>query len=630
MSRQLVTARPLGGPHHAPSLALAAPRLRRAITRRWLVTAGLLAAILGLYAWLLAPQLGKPFVYDDVNFALGACAIAETGLPYGNQGYLLHLYEQREQWALWHPPLYLYALGLTVALFGPSEAATRGLGVLCQLVTAVLTFDLGRRLAIGRAAPAAAATVAGVLAVALFLLNPLTVQAALVLDIDNTVLMTLVSIFVWSAVQRPGRWRARAVGGFAMLYAVLLWTKLTTPLILLAALVFTRLFGRAGGRRALEAVAAGLLGSILFLVTWFGITAVSGMPHDYTFDVMFREAMDSQASTRDRFTSLAAFASGSAPAILWLGPFFCVLFLIAGLPRLWKLLRGRGLHPDDLVVVLGAAIYLLYIMKLAGNFPKYHAAAIPLWAAASAALVVRFAGRPTYGQLAVAAMGAVAVAAWLIAQAPTHWGIQYTPGLVRLLIVVPAISGLAIVALWAQLGRVSAFHGLPVALAGLTLAWSLALNLHHRSVVGSTTYYYGRHGHVEVAQALGERLGPDELYIAAKEVAWYTPNKRYVDQESWHHVVFDLGRGFDGRWLGEEVRLLALEVGEPSFKASYEQLLHPRYQLVAQHNNFVLLERGAYQPLLVRVASQPERAHGLTEFTKRSSLDLADPLTSNP
>ena len=52
-------------------------------------------------------------MYDDANFALGARAVAETGLPYGNQGWMSERgdFSQREQWALWHPPLYIYVIG---------------------------------------------------------------------------------------------------------------------------------------------------------------------------------------------------------------------------------------------------------------------------------------------------------------------------------------------------------------------------------------------------------------------------------------------------------------------------------------------------------------------------------------
>jgi len=306
--------------------------------------------------------------------------------------------------------------------------------------------------------------------------------------------------------------------------------------------------------------------------------------------VVSREALESGTSTRDRFVSWAAFAAGAAPAVLWLGPFFCLLFVLAGLPRLWRLLRGRGLEPGDLVVVLGAAIYLVYIMKLAGSFPKYHAAMLPLWTAASGAAIVRAAGRPSWGQLAVMLVGFAAVFGWLQARADL-WAIEWDPTLIRLLIVVPLLVGLAMGGLWAQLGRVSPLRAAPISLAALALAWSLALNVHQRGLDGSTTYYYGRYGQVEAARALEDRLQPDELYIASKEVAWYSRHQRYVDQESWQHVVWDLGQGFDGTWLDQPVRVLALELGERSVRGTYERALAPRYRPVGEYGNFVIFER---------------------------------------
>ncbi len=550
-----------------------------------------IGGILAAYGWLVAPQLGKPLVYDDVNFALAAEAIARTGLPHGNQGYLLHLYDQQEQWALWHPPLYLYALGVTMALFGPGETAARAPGVLCQLVAAGFAFDLARRMATSGCKDATSGAVAGVLAVALFLLCPLTVQAALILDIDNTLLMVLLTVYVWLVARLADRWPPRTVVGFGLLYAVSLWTKLTTPFILLAGLAFTRLFQGIGVRGVLEALVVGALGWVLFAASWLAYTGLTSAPLSYTFDVAYFEAIESGASTRERFASLAAFSSGTAPAILWIGPFFCLLFVATGLPRLHRLLRGRGLEPSDLAIVLGAAIYLAYMVKLAGNFPKYHAAMLPLWAAGSGALVARSAGRPSWAQLAVAGVGLLAAGAWLGTRTPALWTIQFTPPLVRLLIVVPGLVGLALVGLWAQLGRANPLRAAPVALAVLTLAWSLALDVHQRGFPGSTTYFYGRHGQIEAARALDERLRPGELYVGAKEVAWYSHDRNFVDQDSWHHVVWELGKGFDGTWLGRDVRLLALEVGEPSFKAAYEGVLLPRYQVVGEFGNFMLFER---------------------------------------
>src|SRR6187401_1707964 len=125
MSATIERHAPHVGPPRTPAIAdVAVPT-----GASWRAWGQALAAVLALVCaalWLIDGQIDKPYVYDDVNFIQGARAIADTGRPFGNQGYMLHLYDQRDQWALWHPPLYLYLLGGTVRLFGDSEPAARG------------------------------------------------------------------------------------------------------------------------------------------------------------------------------------------------------------------------------------------------------------------------------------------------------------------------------------------------------------------------------------------------------------------------------------------------------------------------------------------------------------------------
>src|SRR5919205_281537 len=83
-----------------------------------------------VYLALVVPQLGRPLIYDDVNFAFAGRAVAETGLAFANAGHMSDRWDfsRREQWALWHPPLYIYLLGLQFKLFGTSETSGRLLG----------------------------------------------------------------------------------------------------------------------------------------------------------------------------------------------------------------------------------------------------------------------------------------------------------------------------------------------------------------------------------------------------------------------------------------------------------------------------------------------------------------------
>jgi len=569
--------------------------------RRQAVAALAAVAIVCCSLWLLLPQLDRPYVYDDVSFALGARAVAATGLPYGNQGYLLHLYWLRDQWALWHPPLYIYLLGAVVWLFGDGERATRGLGVLSLLVAAAVSFDLARRAARGHNCEHPRQLLAGVLAVALLVLNPLAIQATMVLDIDNTVLMVLIAVTVWAVMRLPDRWSGRVIIGLALLFALDLWAKMTTPLALGAAIVFVRLFqGRGWGtgwRGAVQALAVCALGIVVFVVTWLVVSRALGLPIDYTLDVVAGEAAESSASSRDRLVSLAAFVSGVAPAILWIGPFFCLLFVASGLPALVRLIAGRGLRVSDLLVVLGSAIYLAYVFKLAGNFPKYHAAMLPLWSAAAGALVARVSGRSSLLQWAVVLAAGAALTVWLLPQMAENWDIQFESDLNQNLIVAPALVSIGVATLWTAMGgravRAALIGAVPVALLVATLSWNVALDLSQRDRMGSTTYYYGRYGQRATAEALDAILRPEETYVASKDVAWYTHHQNYVDQESWQHVVWDVDDArFDGTYLDKPIRVLALEVGEPTFRKAYDGLLLPRgYQYAGEFGNFLIYVR---------------------------------------
>jgi hypothetical protein len=429
-----------------------------------------------------------------------------------------------------------------------------------------------------------------VLAVAVYTLNPLTIQATQVLDIDNTILMVLMVGICWLAVRLPGTWNLGMIAGLAVLYALSVWAKMTTPVALGVALAFTRLFQPVGWRGALQAVAVVILGGAIFTASWVGISALADFPLEYTLDVVRHEALESGVSSSHRLVSVRAFVFGVAPALLWIGPFLCLLFVAAGLPRLWSLLRGKGLDAGDLLVVFGAAVYLAYIFKLAGNFPKYHAAMLPLWAAACGVLVARMAGRPTLAQYGVGLAGAAVLTWWFSVHMEDAWGILWTESLNVDLIIWPLVMGLGIAALWALVGRRNLLGALPVALLALTLSWSATLSVVQRDRTGSSTYFHGRSGQREAAQAISQMLQPGEVYVAAKEVAWYTSERHYVDQDTWQHVVWNVnGANFDGTMLGHPIRVLALEIDVESHRVAYDAMLtRSGYQQAGQYGSFLV------------------------------------------
>src|SRR5207247_1633717 len=158
-------------------------------------------------------------------------------------------------YTLWRPPLYIRLAAVVFGLAGTGAAQARLVGLGCLLATILATYILSQAVFRDRADRRAI----GLLAAFLFAVNPLAIQGALVVDIDNTLLTPVLLLALLAAVRSldTGRSRDLALGA---LVAVLLWIKLTTPPVLLLALwvsPFLLLLSALGlGRRALQFASA--------------------------------------------------------------------------------------------------------------------------------------------------------------------------------------------------------------------------------------------------------------------------------------------------------------------------------------------------------------------------------------
>jgi len=523
---------------------------------RWLGPA-LAVGAAALFLGFVTPQLGRPLMYDDANFALAARAVAETGLPFGNQGWMSERgdFSQREQWALWHPPLYIYLLGLFAKLGGWVPAVLRLPALVSGLVSAVLVYLLARDLTRG---PPGAKRIAGGIAVALALLCPLAIQSVLILDIDFTLLMPLSLLFIWVYLRledTPRAWLA-----LAPLFTVLLWSKMTNPLPLLAVTVIWQVLRGKPIRSALHLVGIGGLGAALFGLSWLLIGTWLGFPLDMPFGVNQVQWEASADVARRAYTSPGAFVEGLQSTVLWLGPGLVGLGLAGVAVRCGQLVRVWNFRAADLLIGLLVVLVLGYVNKNAGWFPKYQVALVPLLACLSAPLVAyAWCAWPrvtVWSMLGAAVAGAVVEARlvrddWALQRS---WAIDLTSGEWLLAVV---LLGLVIAAPWRAVGAA----GVAV-LAGLALGVMLALNTVQVGAPYSTTYWYGTTGAPEAATWLDAHLGPTDTYVAAKEVAIRARNQRYVDQDNLVYA-FGTGKGFDGTWAGEPVRALVAWEREP-------------------------------------------------------------------
>ena len=555
------------------------------MSRAWL------ALVLGaslIYVGLVASQLNRPLMYDDANFALAARAVADTGLPYGNQGWMSERgdFSQREQWALWHPPLYVYLEGLLARLGGWTPPVLRLLGVVGGLLSALLTYLLATTLTRG---PPVMRHVAGSVAASLFLVCPLVVQSTLILDIDFPLLLPLTLVFLLAYLRLEGtrrRWL-----WLAPLFALLLWAKMTNPLPLIVVVAVWQILRGRALRAALHVFGIGIAGVVLFGGSWLLVGRWLGFPLDMPFGVNLVQWQDSAEVARAAYTSPGAFVEGLQPTVLWLGPGLASLGLVGAAVRVARLTRCWRFVGADLLIGLLAVFVLGYVNKYAGWFPKYQVSMAPLLACLGAPLVAyAWCSRPRLTLLsAAAALGAGATLSlrlvrddWALQRT---WAIEPVAGAWLLgLMVVPAIAGLR--------GRVAA-PAVIAAVTGITLGWSLGLDVYQATAAYQTDYWYGTTGTPQAADWVTAHLGPDDTYVAAKEVAIRSRDQRYVDQDN---LVYSLntGRGFDGTWAGEPVRALVMWQREPYTAALFDRVLPARgFHAVERFGDYVVYVPGA-------------------------------------
>ncbi|HEY7064994.1 MAG TPA: glycosyltransferase family 39 protein [Chloroflexota bacterium] len=590
-----------------------------------LTPAWLLPLLLAGYLWVAAPQLHAPLGWDEVNFYWNAQAVATIGVPYANAGFLgdRGAVGTQYQYGLWHPPLYLYTLGLAFWLFGADESVARGTGVALMALTAVVVFFLARR-----TLPPSARDWGGLLAVVILLVSPLTIQSALVLDIDGTVLTLLLA--AWSLLylcleDAPPRRQPLAVAVLAVAFAVTLWAKLTTPFFLLAVLFVYQVLRGRPLRGIVHLLGIGVIGGVLFLGTWSLACDWLGMPFDMPFGVTWAELHDAVGSDGDLQERLEGQA---LPIVAWVSPYLAALFAGATVARVAAFVRRRRLEPVDFLLGMGLVICGVYFVKLAAGFPKYHVAMLPFWAVVSAHwLALGWARLPRWA----AALGALGIAAacglalgYALVYVGDNWMLD--PRVVE----TPEGLGL-VVALGALLGPLALLRptGLGALGASLVLVlyagWAMSADWYHTQANYSTNYWYGNRGQREMAAVvddLMDRTGLSGPYIGAKEVVFYTHHQAFMDQDTVYELWEDQNRPFDGRLFGHDVPIVAAWVRDPWVRHIFMERLARDYEPVVEKYDYLVFMR---KPLAAVAFAPPDSdAAPSRDPLLRATLDAPD------
>jgi hypothetical protein len=221
------------------------------------------------------------------------------------------------------------------------------------------------------------------LAVALYGLNPLTVQNSVLIDIDNGLLTTALTglLCLWLSLRsRPALLR---VAVLSVAFAVCLWVKLPTPHILAAAITAYQLLCRRWGEAGL-AVTFTLVGIVLFAAAHTVYGAVTG----YTLSDAFT-ALAGRARYEILWQAPSNFVQTTGVMLFWLGLPFVVLIAPAAWDSLRRLMSGQS-QAQDLGLIYVAGVFAFYgiVIVPAWGYPRYHTPALPILALVVSAWVI--------------------------------------------------------------------------------------------------------------------------------------------------------------------------------------------------------------------------------------------------
>ena len=306
------------------------------------------------HGWLLAllvflilavPRLQQPVTDDEIYEVRNA-----ERLLVGEQ---IHLYL---------PPLYDLVLAGAIYVAGNGDAALRGPGIVCALVSMVLTWVLARQLGLTQRQRS--------LSLLLLATAPAFVQGSLLVHIDNTLLVPtclafIVTLLAWQANQDQSRhW------GFlcAACLALALLTKISTPLLMVVGIGLAFLWKDRARVLGFSAITLG--GVAGFVVMWW---LMAGWLQLDPLDPFRFVAERADRQRADWLVWVATCGRNGWTLAAWFGPWV----LLGGLASLRHLNR---LNMAQMIVVAAALGVFVYFPLTAINhgFPKYYLPALPL------------------------------------------------------------------------------------------------------------------------------------------------------------------------------------------------------------------------------------------------------------
>lgn len=320
--------------------------------------------IVGTFIILVSLQAGKSFVLDEIDFPTVSHTTSQTGRP-------VYYHSQLEQRHLgtYHPTLYINTLASFIKVFGFSPTTIRVFGAICVLISALLLILILRQLTKRNDG-------LEVLLLGLYLLNPYTISNATLPDIDPTILPVLLLLFVYVSIKFlhiKHRMDNKAVLILGLLFALVLWSKLTTPLVIPPFLLILALITSKDFKRSLLfTVKVTLIGIVTFVATYFIYCVMLGLSPTYTY-IFLVESFTKGTSTDGPVAGVINNLKNIKYFLFWPTIPLVGAIGVASLGVLLDKTKDEATKIKKLLLVTGLLITFFYIALISpfGGYFKY-------------------------------------------------------------------------------------------------------------------------------------------------------------------------------------------------------------------------------------------------------------------
>lgn len=469
----------------------------------------IILGIVSTYLILVIPQIHKLFVGDEVDFVRAAEGIVTTGKPIytgaNNKTYI----------GLWHPTLYVNILALSFRFFGVHEWSARIVSVAFTLLTLLVVYLITKHLNLSNFSK--------VLAIFIFLLNPLIVQGSILVDIDNSALMFFITLFVYAYLKLDKTMKNLFL--LAILFAITLWAKISTPPVLILGILIYHALNREYRDALLESTLIGFIGCFLFLITWFSYCAFLDLPFPQPFIHNIR-----YLSHGDALHYILTHLWGFKNILFWATPFFLLLMLAISQSRIKFYCKNRKLIAVDFLVIVGLLIFFEYLIVgsyQTADFPRYFIPMMPFFSIASAYYfekVRELERRDLHALVLVSVITVVYLLLWssdpllvdrVIFNEKSLHKIAEETAVVTAQYIIPFVISYIIL----KILRVRNAFILSIAVP--LLLCSIYINAIQVRADYNTNYLYGERGMKNTIDYLSSRVNSSDIVIARKDVAYY-------------------------------------------------------------------------------------------------------------